>query len=156
VETVAGTVRHIEIGRGLRLRFEDDKPSRGYDFVVDATGFQPDWFHGLMTPAAQKALDAVLPDEDESTGLLERIPMLSGRKQHPTEQLARRLERTIGWDLAVAGLTPKLHLPMLAAIRQGPGFPNLSCLGLLSDRILQAYPGVAEPPSGKEPAGASA
>jgi mycobactin lysine-N-oxygenase len=31
---------------------------------------------------------------------------------------------------------PKLYLPMLAGFAQGPGFPNLSCLGLLSDRIL--------------------
>jgi len=32
-----------------------------------------------------------------------------------------------------------LHLPMLAGIAQGPGFPNLSCLGLLADRILASY-----------------
>jgi mycobactin lysine-N-oxygenase len=31
---------------------------------------------------------------------------------------------------------PKLYLPMLAGFDQGPGFPNLSCLGLMSDRIL--------------------
>jgi mycobactin lysine-N-oxygenase len=28
---------------------------------------------------------------------------------------------------------------MLAGLAQGPGFPNLSCLGLLSDRILRRY-----------------
>jgi hypothetical protein len=28
---------------------------------------------------------------------------------------------------------------MLAGLQQGPGFPNLSCLGLLSDRILHPY-----------------
>jgi mycobactin lysine-N-oxygenase len=39
----------------------------------------------------------------------------------------------------VAGLTPALHLPMLAGLAQGPGFPNLSCLGLLSDRVLRRY-----------------
>jgi mycobactin lysine-N-oxygenase len=32
-----------------------------------------------------------------------------------------------------------VHLPMLAGLAQGPGFPNLSCLGILSDRILSAY-----------------
>jgi mycobactin lysine-N-oxygenase len=42
-------------------------------------------------------------------------------------------------DLSVAGLTPPLHLPVLAGLAQGPGFPNLSCLGLLSDRILRRY-----------------
>lgn len=30
----------------------------------------------------------------------------------------------------------KLFLPGLSGLTQGPGFPNLSCLGLLSDRIL--------------------
>jgi mycobactin lysine-N-oxygenase len=40
--------------------------------------------------------------------------------------------------LSVAGLAP-LHLPVLAGLAQGPGFPNLSCLGLLSDRILRRY-----------------
>jgi mycobactin lysine-N-oxygenase len=42
-------------------------------------------------------------------------------------------------DLSVAGLSPPLHLPVLAGLAQGPGFPNLSCLGLLSDRILRRY-----------------
>lgn len=31
------------------------------------------------------------------------------------------------------------HMPMLASLSQGPGFPNLSCLGHLSDRILSLY-----------------
>ena len=47
------------------------------------------------------------------------------------------MERSIGFSLAVDNLTPALHLPMLAGLAQGPGFPNLSCLGLLADRILQ-------------------
>ena len=42
-------------------------------------------------------------------------------------------------DLSVAGLAPPLHLPVMAGLAQGPGFPNLSCLGLLSDRILRRY-----------------
>lgn len=42
-------------------------------------------------------------------------------------------------DLSVAGLDPPLHLPVLAGLAQGPGFPNLSCLGLLSDRVLRRY-----------------
>jgi mycobactin lysine-N-oxygenase len=49
-----------------------------------------------------------------------------------------RLEESIGHDLAVNAVFPKLFLPNLAALTQGPGFPNLSCLGLLSDRILGA------------------
>jgi len=59
----------------------------------------------------------------------------------PAEGLPARitLERAIGHDLAIAGLHPKLHLPVLAGVAQGPGFPNLSCLGLLADRVLGAY-----------------
>ena len=49
------------------------------------------------------------------------------------------IEQTISEDLSLTGFMPKLHLPMLAGIAQGPGFPNLSCLGLLADRILASY-----------------
>lgn len=45
----------------------------------------------------------------------------------------------IDTDLSVDGFFPKLHLPGLSAETQGPGFPHLSCLGLLSDRILASY-----------------
>ena len=48
------------------------------------------------------------------------------------------IQEAIGHDLAVADVTPKLFLPGLSGLTQGPGFPNLSCLGLLSDRILGA------------------
>jgi mycobactin lysine-N-oxygenase len=51
---------------------------------------------------------------------------------------ADSLQRSIGYDLAVSGVTPKLFLPSLSWLTQGPGFPNLSCLGLLSDRVLGA------------------
>jgi len=44
-----------------------------------------------------------------------------------------------------AGLRPPLHLPVVAGLAQGPGFPNLSCLGLLSDRVLRRYVSPPEP-----------
>jgi mycobactin lysine-N-oxygenase len=49
---------------------------------------------------------------------------------------ADAVQEAIGHDLAVVGVAPKLFLPGLSALTQGPGFPNLSCLGLLSDRVL--------------------
>ena len=49
------------------------------------------------------------------------------------------VQRSIDFALAVENLTPALHLPVLAGPAQGPGFPNLSCLGLLADRVLQPY-----------------
>jgi mycobactin lysine-N-oxygenase len=47
------------------------------------------------------------------------------------------VQEAIGHDLALTGVTPKLFLPNLAGLNQGPGFPNLSCLGLMSDRVLK-------------------
>jgi mycobactin lysine-N-oxygenase len=55
------------------------------------------------------------------------------------------LREAIGHDLAVTGVTPKLFLPGLSGLTQGPGFPNLSCLGLLSDRILGGLHGCPRP-----------
>jgi hypothetical protein len=43
----------------------------------------------------------------------------------------------VGAGPKAVAIAAKRH--MLAAIAQGPGFPNLSCLGLLADRILAAY-----------------
>jgi mycobactin lysine-N-oxygenase len=55
------------------------------------------------------------------------------------------LQEAIGDDLSVSGVTPKLFLPGLSGLTQGPGFPNLFCLGLLSDRILGADFTASEP-----------
>ncbi|MFI1257478.1 SidA/IucD/PvdA family monooxygenase [Streptomyces netropsis] len=91
------------------------------DLVVDATGGDPLWFTRLLGPRAEDALWAALG------GAVTR----------------ERVERSIDPSLAVADLPAPLHLPNLAALAQGPGFPNLSSLGLLSDRVLARYaPGV--------------
>jgi mycobactin lysine-N-oxygenase len=87
-----------------------------YDYVVVARGFDPLWFTTLLDGETSRRFSA-------ATG-------------HPSEGA---IERAIRRDLAVEGLTPRLHLPMLAAVAQGPGFPNLSCLGLLADRVLSSY-----------------
>ena len=87
-----------------------------YDYVVVARGFNALWFTALLDGESSRRLSDV-------TG-------------HPSEGA---IERAIRRDLAVGGLAPRLHLPMLAAVAQGPGFPNLSCLGLLADRILSSY-----------------
>ncbi|RLV10342.1 lysine 6-monooxygenase [Streptomyces griseocarneus] len=87
------------------------------DLVVDATGGDPLWFTRVLGPRAQDELRAALG------GPVTR----------------ERVERSIDWSLTVAGLSAPLHLPNLAALAQGPGFPNLSALGLLSDRVLAAH-----------------
>jgi mycobactin lysine-N-oxygenase len=90
-----------------------------YDLVVVAIGFDARWFESLLGGEARQLFDDALGEDG--------------------------LERRIDLDLSVAGLSPPLHLPLVAALAQGPGFPNLSCLGLLSDRILRRYVPLAQP-----------
>ena len=46
-------------------------------------------------------------------------------------------EVPIGRNLELLGMRPRLHIPGLAGLSQGPGFANLGALGLLSNRVLQ-------------------
>lgn len=106
----------------IRLTLSSDRGSEnfetvhGFDLVIDGSGFDPLWFVDLFS---QSALDLV------ELGLGGPLS-------------ADRLQESIGYDLAVTDVRPKLFLPNLAGLNQGPGFPNLSCLGMLSDRVLGA------------------
>jgi mycobactin lysine-N-oxygenase len=106
----------------IRLTLQTDRGSEcletvhGFDLVIDGSGADAMWFAPLL---GQDALDLL----ELSIG---------------TALNADALQRSIGYDLAVTDLTPKLFLPSLSWLTQGPGFPNLSCLGLLSDRVLGA------------------
>ena len=86
--------------------------------MVVAIGFEASWFEGLLDAEARDRLTSGLAGAE--------------------------LEDKIDLDLSIAGLSPPLHLPLLAGLAQGPGFPNLSCLGLLSDRVLRRYTGPAQ------------
>ncbi len=88
----------------------------GFDLVIDGSGADPMWFESLLSQEARDLLELGLGGP------------LAGDT----------LQEAIGYDLAVTGVTPKLFLPNLSGLMQGPGFPNLSCLGLLSDRVLGA------------------
>ena len=87
-----------------------------YDYVVVARGFDALWFRHLLDEVTHARMAEVTRSFD-----------------------GRTIEHAIQEDLSLGGFIPKLHLPMLAGIAQGPGFPNLSCLGLLADRILTSY-----------------
>ncbi|WP_181009455.1 SidA/IucD/PvdA family monooxygenase [Streptomyces sp. SM11] len=110
-----------------------------FDVVIDATGARPDWFLDLLADRARSAVAAIVGDAPET---------------------AEALERHIRADLSLDGLRPKLLLPTLAAYAQGPGFANLSSLGLLSDRVLAESRDTSAPatrprvslPEGGEPA----
>lgn len=111
-------VRVADHGDGVALTLRNEmRPdqSHPFDLVVDATGGQPLWFLDLFDANASDLLELAV----------------GGRLTQA------RIESSIGYDLAVSGLDAKLYLPNLAALAQGPGFPNLSCLGELSDRVLR-------------------
>ncbi len=112
VQRITGSDTHVHVESEYDGEVHDDE----YEYVVVARGFDALWFRHLL-------------DADTHTRMAEVTHSFD----------ARTIERAIAEDLSLDGFTPKLHLPMLAAIAQGPGFPNLSCLGLLADRILAAY-----------------
>ncbi|MFV8050849.1 NADPH-dependent L-lysine N(6)-monooxygenase MbtG [Mycobacterium sp. 48b] len=123
IRHLRGRVAHA-VARDERIRLtlstntggEAVETVHGFDLVIDGSGADALWFAPLFS---QDALD-----------LLELG--LGGPLTGET------LQEHIGHDLALTDVFPKLFLPGLAGLTQGPGFPNLSCLGLLSDRVLGA------------------
>ena len=123
IRHLRGRVAHA-VGRDEQIRLtlstnrgsEDFETVHGFDLVIDGSGVDALWFTTLFSQDPLDLLELGLGGP------------LSGE----------RLQEAIGYDLAVEGLAPKLFLPNLAGLNQGPGFPNLSCLGLLSDRVLGA------------------
>ena len=130
IRHLRGRVAHA-VARDERIRLtlstnrsgEALETVHGFDLVIDGSGADAMWFTPLFSQEARDLLELGLG-----------VPLAGDV-----------LEESIGVDLAVSGVTPKLFLPGLAGLMQGPGFPNLSCLGLLSDRVLGArYPRRAE------------
>src|SRR6266487_760672 len=120
--TLAGRAVAIEAGERqvvVTVEYGDERERVAYDLVVVAIGFDARLFEGVLGSEARRRLESGLAGAE--------------------------LEQRIDVDLSIAGLNPPLHLPVLAGLAQGPGFPNLSCLGLLSDRILRRYVPLEEP-----------
>jgi mycobactin lysine-N-oxygenase len=114
--TLAGRAAAVEAREQdviVTIEYGAERERVAYDAVVVAIGFDGRWFETLLGDKAGAQYWVALGDDG--------------------------LERRIGVDLSVSGLSPPLHLPVMAGLAQGPGFPNLSCLGLLSDRILRPY-----------------
>lgn len=123
IRHLRGRVAHAIARDGrVRLTLQSERASErletehGFDLVIDGSGADGLWFVPLFS---QDALDLL------ELGLGGPLT-------------ADALQESIGHDLAVAEVFPKLFLPGLAGLTQGPGFPNLSCLGLLSERVLGA------------------
>jgi len=123
IRHLRGRVAHA-IDRDDRIRLtlwstqggERLETAHGFDLVIDGSGADPLWFLTLLSQDARDLVELGLGG-----------PLSAGR-----------LQESVGHDLALRNVAPKLFLPNLAGLTQGPGFPNLSCLGLLSDRILGA------------------
>ncbi len=123
LEIIPGRLTSIEVDSLNQLmasiQYGEASEKREYQYVVFAIGFDPwNWFEEILTVEARERIKARLD-----------IPAL-------TDSL---LELRISESLALENVKPHLHLPMLSAVSQGPGFPNLSCLGHLSDQVLSQY-----------------
>jgi mycobactin lysine-N-oxygenase len=120
---ITGRAVHVSLagdGEGAVLEFES--PSEGacaerYDYVINCTGFD------LLRQLRGLFPDAVRDEVEEQCGpLWDRPP---------------QTEIPIGRALQLEGMSPRLHIPGLGGLRQGPGFANLGSLGLLANRVLQ-------------------
>jgi len=135
---IAGRAVHVALsddGEGALLEF--DSPSEGmcselYDFVINCTGFD------LLRQLRGLFPDAVRDQVEEQCGpLWDRPP---------------KTEVPIGRGLELKDVHPRLHIPGLGGLSQGPGFANLGSLGLLANRVLQpllnelnpAFAGISE------------
>lgn len=131
IRHLRGRVAHAVARDGqIRLTLSTDRGSEnletvhGFDLVIDGSGADALWFTPLFSQDALDLLELGLGGPLDGS----------------------RLQEAIGHDLAVSDVRPKLFLPNLAGLNQGPGFPNLSCLGLLSDRVLGAELSAADDP----------
>jgi mycobactin lysine-N-oxygenase len=114
--TDVGTARG---GEGVRLHYRSpaDAVQREHEYVVNCTGFD-------LLAQLRDLFPAELRAEIEHR--------VGGLWERPAGT-----EVPIGRFLELRGMSPRLQIPGLAGLSQGPGFANLGALGLLSNRVLQ-------------------
>jgi outer membrane protein assembly factor BamB len=130
ISTLAGQERcSFELGRAVHLAAASEgegvelalETAAGpaiahHEYVVNCTGFD------LLAQLRGLFAEPVRAELEERTGpIWEREPGVE-----------LRFDRS----LALEGLEPRLHIPGLAGLSQGPGFANLGSLGLLANRVL--------------------
>ncbi len=106
-------------GAGVRLRHHSPQGEAGpeHDFVVNCTGFD------LLAQ-----LRGLFPAQTRA--------QIEGRVG-PLWDAPAGSEVPIGRNLELRGMSPRLQIPGLAGLSQGPGFANLGALGLLANRVLE-------------------
>jgi mycobactin lysine-N-oxygenase len=121
---VTGRVTDVgaaSVGEGVRLDYESPEGtvSREHDYVANCTGFD-------LLAQLRTLFPAPVREEIE-------------RRAGPLWDQPAGSEAPIGRHLELAGMHPRLQVPGLAGLSQGPGFANLGALGLLSNRVLQPF-----------------
>jgi outer membrane protein assembly factor BamB len=116
-----GRAVHVSAARGgeeveLELETAAGPAIAHHEYVVNCTGFDfLAQLRGLFAEPVRADLEA-------------RVGPIWDRP--PGAEL--RFDRS----LALEGMEPRLHIPGLAGLSQGPGFANLGSLGLLANRVL--------------------
>lgn len=112
------TIHASAAGAGVELSLETPTGPRKaqHDYVINCTGFDLlAQLRGLFAEPVRAELES-------------RVGPIWDRE--PETEL--RFDRSLALD----GLEPRLHIPGLAGLSQGPGFANLGSLGLLANRVL--------------------
>jgi mycobactin lysine-N-oxygenase len=106
-------------GDGVRLSYESPEGSAEseHELVVNCTGFD------LLAQLRDLFSPQLRAQVESQVGPLWEMPPGG--------------EVRIGRGLELLGMRPRLHIPGLGGLSQGPGFANLGALGLLSNRVLQ-------------------
>lgn len=106
-------------GEGVRLEYESPEGGAGaeHEYVVNCTGFDLlAQLRGLFSEDARAEVES---------------------QAGPLWEMPPGGEVRIGRGLELVGMRPRLQIPGLAGLSQGPGFANLGALGLLSNRVLE-------------------
>jgi mycobactin lysine-N-oxygenase len=106
------------------------------DYVVEAIGFDAWWFVALMDGDLKRRCETF-------RDLLvnhRRMALAGGADRRGPTALAP--EHDVQPDLSLPSQVTEgavIHVPMVADLACGPGFPSLSSLGLVADRILERH-----------------
>jgi mycobactin lysine-N-oxygenase len=105
----------------VSLEYESPEGTAGakHDYVANCTGFD------LLAQLRALFPAAVREEIERQVGQVWDLPAGT--------------EVPIGRNLELRGMEPRLQIPGLAGLSQGPGFANLGALGLLSNRVLQPF-----------------
>ena len=130
IRLITGTVKHIEQDGPLvevNVARRNQIKKYQYDKVIVAIGFDPLWPFDLLS----QELRPGFPTENRTKRWQLTKPIMRLIDECFRVPLPFNLDSNNGYR--------NFHVPMLSALSQGPGFPNLSCLGSLSDRVLTTY-----------------